>query len=95
MHIGHNGVPGTRCGIAEMGPKHAMVAQHDAYAAKDFTGAHPGANSGDKQISHVRPVGAPQFCYDGPKLGSPLKFSIRHEGLRRTSEGQARGHRLA
>jgi hypothetical protein len=62
-----------------------MVAQHDAYATKDLTGGRPCADSLDKQISHGRPIGAPQFCYDGPKVGPPhLHLSIRHEWLRLT-----------
>ncbi len=62
-----------------------MVAQDDAYASKDFIGGSPGADSVDKKISHGRPIGAPQFCYNGPKVGPPrLQFSFRHEWLRLT-----------
>jgi len=85
MHIGHDGVPGTCCGIAELGTKRTMVAQDDAYGTKDFAGSRPCADSVDKQISHGSPIGAPQCCYDGPKVGPPrLQFSIRHEWLRLT-----------
>ncbi len=60
-----------------------MVAQDDAYATKDFTGSRPCADGVDKQISHGSPIGAPQCCHDGPKVGPPgLQFSIRHEWLR-------------
>lgn len=60
-----------------------MVAQHDAYAIEDFTGGRPCADRIDNEIRHGRPIGAPQFRYDGPKLRPPrLQFSIRHERLR-------------
>lgn len=80
MHVGHDSVPGARCGIAELGTKRTMVAQHDAYTTEDFTGGRPCANSVDKQIGHRSAIGAPQFYDHGPKLGPPrLQFSVGHE----------------
>ena len=96
IHIDQDGVPGTRCRIAELGTKRTMVAEHDAYATKDFTGGSPCADSVDKQISHGRPIDTPQFCYDAPKVRPPrLQFSIRHEWLLLTASHHLRRRRLA
>ena len=73
-----------------------MVAQHNAYATKDFTGGRPCADSVDKQISHGRPISVPQFCNNGPKVGPPrLQFRIRHEWLRLDNVRHERQTRLA
>jgi hypothetical protein len=71
--------------MAELRAKRMMVPEHDAYAIKYLTGGCPCPDSLKKQISHYGPIDAPQFCYDGAKVGPPrLQFSVRHEWLRVT-----------
>ena len=60
-----------------------MVAQNEAYAAQDFSGSRPRADSVDQQISHGGLIAAPQFLHDNPKVRPPrFQFGIRHEWLR-------------
>ena len=84
MYIGPDRVPGTRRGVAELGTQRTMVAQHDAYAAEDFTGGRPGADGVNQKISLGSAIDAPQLRHDGPEVGPPrLQFSVRHECPRR------------
>jgi hypothetical protein len=57
-----------------------MLPQHDPYPTQDFSGGRACADSIEKQISHGRPIDAPQVCYDDSKIGPPrLQLSVRHE----------------